>query len=606
MRTKAVFQCFLFVVAVFSADPSIADTGGRDALRSADASSPRATLRSFTESMDAAYGGVRDILNAYTFSNRLYFNEKENEKLIKVQQDWRRAMRCLDISEVSPILKDILPFERIIQLKEILDRIETPEYQAVPDRQTMTQAAVKQWALPGTEINIVLIEDGPRKGEYLLSAETISRLPDYFDLVKSLPYKPGPGKQLVASYDALTTGVSNNIYQMIMNSPRGVTEFFPPRWMFALPGWATWRIASVSVWQWLGLSLAIIAALILIILIRKLGGRLIRQKDNNGGSDWYRLLTLFTIIFLAAFGLPLVTQFLHIGGNALVVMAFVLTATLFLSAAWACLIGGSILGQSIVASRHLRRRSLDSQLVKLGSRFIGFIVAIGLLIQGANQLGFPAYSVLAGLGVGGLAVALAARDTLANFLGSVVIMFEKPFRIGQWIKIGESEGIVEDVGFRSTRIRTFYNSLISIPNNEIVNASIDNLGRRTMRRQRFFVQITYDTPREKVEQFVDGLKQLIIDQPMADKSNFHVRFNKIGESGLDILLYFYLLVPDYVTELEERERILLQILDIAKEVGVEFAFPTRTLHIDGIPDSGIASSQEEATNHDRKPIQSAS
>jgi hypothetical protein len=108
----------------------------------------------------------------------------------------------------------------------------------------------------------------------------------------------------------------------------------------------------------------------------------------------------------------------------------------------------------------------------------------GLLMEGANELGFPAFSVLAGLGVGGLAVALAASDSLANLLGSVLLMFEKPFRVGHRIRLSGSEGVVEDVGFRSTRIRTADNSLISIPNNAVVNETVENLTLRRMFRQR--------------------------------------------------------------------------------------------------------------------------
>jgi MscS family membrane protein len=202
------------------------------------------------------------------------------------------------------------------------------------------------------------------------------------------------------------------------------------------------------------------------------------------------------------------------------------------------------------------------------------------LIRGADELGFPAYSVLAGLGVGGLAVALAARDSIANLLGSLLIMLEKPFRIGHYIRVGGSEGTVEDVGFRSTRIRTPDNSLISIPNNAVVNTTVENLSLRTMRRQRFLVQVTYDTPREKVESLVAGIRRLILDHSLTNKTNFQVRFNNFSESSLDILVMFYFDVQDYGIELKEREAILLQTMDLASETGVEFAFPTRTLQIE--------------------------
>ena len=141
--------------------------------------------------------------------------------------------------------------------------------------------------------------------------------------------------------------------------------------------------------------------------------------------------------------------------------------------------------------------------------------------------------------------------------------------------------MVEDVGFRSTRIRTADNSLISIPNNAVVNATVENLTLRKMFRQRLLVQVTYDTPRDKVEALAHGISQILAEHPMTNKDNFHVLFNDFGESSLNILVIFYLMVPDYATELREREEILLQIMDLAKEIGVEFAFPTRTLRVEG-------------------------
>jgi MscS family membrane protein len=154
--------------------------------------------------------------------------------------------------------------------------------------------------------------------------------------------------------------------------------------------------------------------------------------------------------------------------------------------------------------------------------------------------------------------------------------------------ITRAQGIV-GVG-ASTRIRTLDNSLISIPNNAVVNATVENLSLRQMRRQRFFVQITYDTPRDKVEAFAATIKQLITDHPLTSKTNFQVRFNNFSDSSLDILVMFHLTVTDYSAELEAREEILLQIMDLAKEIGVEFAFPTQTLHVETMSAAGNSGS----------------
>ena len=189
------------------------------------------------------------------------------------------------------------------------------------------------------------------------------------------------------------------------------------------------------------------------------------------------MLVPLTILFVAALFMPLLNRLFSIGGKTRVVIAFAETLATSLTAAWLCILGMVILGDFLVASEHLKRSSLDGQLIRLAARLIGVIGAIVFLIIGADELGFPAYSVVAGLGVGGLAVALAARDSLANLLGSLLIMFEKPFRVGHYIKVGGSEGTVEDVGFRSTRIRTPENSLLSIPNNTVVNTTVENLYR---------------------------------------------------------------------------------------------------------------------------------
>ena len=215
------------------------------------------------------------------------------------------------------------------------------------------------------------------------------------------------------------------------------------------------------------------------------------------------------------------------------------------------------------------------------------MAASALLIQGADDLGLPAYSVVAGLGVGGLAIALAARDSVANLLGSVLIMFEKPFRIGHLIRVAGTEGTVEDVGFRSTRIRTLSNSLISIPNNAVVNTTVENLTLRPMRRQQFLVQITYDTPRGKIDALLEGIRKIINDHPFADSTNHYVRFNEFGDSSLNILVVMQPRSrPTRALELQYREEILLQIMDLVRGMNIEFAFPTRTLHV--IESSGAA------------------
>jgi MscS family membrane protein len=290
--------------------------------------------------------------------------------------------------------------------------------------------------------------------------------------------------------------------------------------------------------------------------------------------------------------LPVVFALFRVSGETRVVLSYAQTGALYLTAAWVCMIVAIIASDLIVSSDHLQTRSLDSQLIRLGGRFCGFVAAVVCLIHGADELGVPAYSVLAGLGVGGLAVALAARDPIANLLGSMLIMFEKPFRVGHMVRIAGTEGTVEDVGFRSTRLRTLDNSLISLPNESVISAKVENLTVRPARRQRFLVQVTYDTTPANMEGLLTAIRGLLAEHEFVNSSNFHVRFNDFGESSLNILVIFHLITTDYGLELQYREEILLRIMELVTEMGLGFAFPTRTVLIESAPAAALQSGAE--------------
>ncbi len=565
------------LIFVFS---NVANTAEVNPLRPVDTSSPRATLQDFVGTMDGIYHGMKGFLQEYDASQRLYPTPDERRRQIEALSAAAKAIRVLDLSDIPPVLRDTVAPERAIQLKEILDRIEYPSFESIPDQEMMARASSKRWRLPGTEIDIGLIEKGPRSGEYLVSADTVDRLPGFYERVKKLPYKPGPAAELSDVYRRMSSGGAATIYDAFSSSPVGLERILPIRWMLTFPAWAKAQIAGVASWQWLGLISGLVVCVGFVYGMYRLGRFLASLRPEESGPRWHALLTPLAMILVSAVPVPLLCAIFRVGGTPRVVITFVQTGALYLSAAWLSMISASLLAEAIVASEHLRRGSLDSQLIRLGMRFAGIAIAIGFLIQGSYELGFPTYSVLAGLGVGGLAVALAARDSLANLLGSMLIMIEKPFRVGHVVRVSGGEGTVEDVGFRSTRIRTADNSLISIPNNAVVNATVENLSLRKMRRQRFLIQVTYDTPREKLEELMAGIKQLITDHPLTNKTNFNVRFNDFGESSLNILVYFHVETTDYAAELEAREEILLQIMDLAKQLGIDFAFPTRTLVIE--------------------------
>jgi len=163
--------------------------------------------------------------------------------------------------------------------------------------------------------------------------------------------------------------------------------------------------------------------------------------------------------------------------------------------------------------------------------------------------------------------------------GTFTVLMDKPFQLGDWITVGDIDGSVEEVGFRSTRVRTFYNSVITVPNSRFISAHVDNMGERLHRRMKTMLSLTYDTPAEKVEAFCEGVRELIRQHPYTRKDTFYVYFTTWSASSIDILLYAFLTCPDWGTEMREKHRLYCDVLRLAEKLEVDFAFPTQTLHI---------------------------
>jgi len=573
------FSVGVVLITLLLGIASIAEAGDDYPLRPPDTSSPRATLQGFIAATDDIYRRMENAMEDYVDADRLYLTTEERRRVLAAVGEASQVFRYLDLSGIPPVLRETVPIDRTLQLKEILDRIEIPPFAEIPDQEAMARQSAKRWRLPNTEIDIVRIEGGPRAGEYLVSAETVEHLPQFYERVKDLPYHPGPGKLLDSTYRKLSHHGSATVYDAFLSSPIGLSFIVPPRWMLSQSDWAQVRVGGATAWQWLGLAIGLLVGGLIIWLAHRVGRHRSDGDDDTPRYHWGSLWFPLSIVFVAGFLVPFVGTLLRIGGSVRMVIEYARTAAVYLSAGWLAIVACAILGETIIGSERLQIRSLDSQLIRLGMRLVGIVAAVAILIYGGDELGFPAYSVLAGLGVGGLAVALAAQSTVANLIGSLLIAIEKPFRVGQSVRIGTSEGIVEDVGFRSTRIRTPDNSLVSIPSSTVVNSTVENRSVRTKRRQRLLVQVTYDTSRAKIEELVAGIRQLLANDPVVENSSSQVCFNDFAESSLDILVIFQLLVTDSVSELASREAVLLQIMDLLKEAGVEFAFPTRTLYL---------------------------
>ncbi|NIK13045.1 mechanosensitive ion channel family protein [Alkalibacillus almallahensis] len=228
---------------------------------------------------------------------------------------------------------------------------------------------------------------------------------------------------------------------------------------------------------------------------------------------------------------------------------------------------------------------IDQILIPFISKAIRFIViAISFSII-AQEFGYEVSGFVAGLGLGGLAFALAAQEVIKNLFGGVVIITEKPFTMDDWIETPSVEGIVEDITFRSTRVRTFAESLVTIPNATLSNEPITNWSEMGKRRIYFNLGVEYSTPKEKLETVVERIRELLENHDGIHPETIVVRFTEYNNSSLDIMLYFFTKTTEWEEHVKIKEDINLQIMDILSEEDVSVAFPTRTLYLDAEDES---------------------
>lgn len=212
----------------------------------------------------------------------------------------------------------------------------------------------------------------------------------------------------------------------------------------------------------------------------------------------------------------------------------------------------------------------------LGKTFKVFVLIIGVLTT-AQYLGMPITSVLAGLGVGGIAVALAAQNTLANVFGSITILTDRPFRVGDRVQIDKFDGSVEQIGLRSTRIRTLEGHLVVIPNKTVADSAINNISQRPAIRQTFSISLTYDTPAERVQEAVAILKDIFAGHELTQDAL--VFWKSYGAASLDIFVVYWCKTTDYGQFARALEEINLEIKRRFDAARLEFAFPTQTIHL---------------------------
>jgi len=336
-------------------------------------------------------------------------------------------------------------------------------------------------------------------------------------------------------------------------------------------------------WQWIGILVVIFVGLVFDLLVRLILRKLWHRFEIQRGREVEKSLLKQAV---RPFGLLATAGVWYLAldlgllpPNATIVLLVAVRVVFMVSLVWAAFKVTDLVGDWLSIQASKTETKFDDLLVPMVKRTAKlFIGAIGLIYI-ASAFSVEIMPLLTGLGIGGLAVAFAAKDTIENFFGSIAVILDRPFEIGDWIVVNDVEGTVEDLGFRSTRVRTFYNSLVTVPNATLVRAQVDNYGRRKYRRFTTKLNVTYDTHPDKIEAFCSGIREIVKLHPYTRKDYYHVWLNGFGPHSLDILVYIFFECPDWSIELREKHRFMLDVVRLADRLGVEFAFPTQKLHV---------------------------
>jgi MscS family membrane protein len=535
-------------------------------LKPADRSSPRAALKTFLEAGDAV-GAF--IAQEYLPSP----SRREFHRLLKLGDAF---VQGLDLSQVPPAARVKSGRMVAMALYVALSRIELPPLEQIPDAGQLLPpdgSGVIRWVIPNTEIALERAPSGPRSGEFLFSTDTVARADEFYDRVQGLPY---------------TRSVPlKNLKELVAT---GGGWMIPHSWIDALPTWLRAPLAEQAVWKWIGLVLLVGVFALLLRVVYRLSRR---------GSPQHPVLRAVAQCILPAFflvGTPAIAYLtlvqLNLRGGVGIAVEMAVTAVMFLAGAWISWRVAPVIAEVIIASPKIVPESIDAHLIRLCTRLLGIIAGAGFLVAGADRLGLPVYGIIAGLGVGGLAIALAAQPTVENLIGGLNLLADRPMRVGDFCQYGTDKGIVEAIGIRSTRFRGINRTLTTIPNAALSRMPVVNFTQRDRMLIQSVISVRYETSPEQLRYLLVKIREMLLGHPRLHPDSAYARFIGIGASSLDIEMFVYVMTSDWTEFLGIREDVLLRVMDIVEESGTGFAFPSQTLYF--ARDGGLQSNRSQA------------
>ena len=528
--------------------------------------SPRDTLESFLRLQGEMEAGVAAYVAAPSFARGA---------ALALLSD--RMLSLIDLDAEPPATRRETGIATFTYLMDILGRIDPVDPALAPDVDVVNDAETTTYRLPDTPLYIVRMEDGPRQGEFLFAADTVQVAPRFFRAVRALPLRSSLDAESFTAFFPQLTGPA-----------------VPPSLVRAIPAPMKRLWLDTPAWKVVTLILvALLSAVALAGLQRAFMGRRPRGRRRLGMLAAASLTPLALLTFALAL-LPWAAFQLNLSGRFSAVVDKVETVTAYLAYAWLFWLGVRGLFELVILSPRVSERSLDANLLRLVSGVIGVIGVVVILAFGGQAIGLPILSVLAGLGIGGLAVALALRPTLENLVGGVMLYIDRPVRVGDFCRFAGLTGTVENIGVRSTSIRALDRTLISVPNAKFADMEIVNFAHCDQMLINETLGVRYETTPDQLRFLLADMRRMLHAHPRIDRETVRVRFAGYGESALKIEVRVYAETREWNDFFAIREDVHLRLYDCVVKAGSGFAFPSHTLYLgrDGGLDADRAAEAE--------------
>ncbi|MFA9419221.1 MAG: mechanosensitive ion channel family protein [Gammaproteobacteria bacterium] len=511
--------------------------------------SPRDTLRTFLRLRDSLETALLD-----------YRAERSTQGAKHISLLLAQFRALVDLSQVAQTSRSEMGDGTNAYLLDIFGRVVMPNLDIVPEAGAFEDEGLAQYRIPRTPIRITRIDAGAREGEFLFNARTVHVAPRFYRAIEDLPLRSRLG---ITSWNT--------------TMPQITGPLIPSAVVLAMPRslWNLWL--DTPIWKVIATILIVLIAALLLVCLHRWLSRI--EPDTRIGFLSWRLIRPVSIIGVVGLLPPFIDKQINTSGVFSNLVDTTTTVLLYFSAAWLFWLAVRLLFEWVILSPRIGDESLDANLLRLIAGTVGTVGVIVILAYGGQALGLPVLSLLAGLGIGGLAIALAIKPTLENLIGGVVLYVDKPVRVGDFCSFGTQMATVESIGIRSIQLRALDRTLITVPNAQFVDLELVNWEKCDELMIKEKIGVRYETTPDQLRYALAKLRVMLQAHPRLNSKKVRARFSGFGSSSLNITIRVYAQTQEWDEFHAIREDILLRICDVIAEAGTGFAFSSHTLYM---------------------------